>query len=300
MSSDIELCRSSIAVHSKSFALASRLLAPTQRDHVAAVYAWCRRADDAIDLVSVSEQPGALGRLRRELDSLFAGEVMNDPVLSAFQSAARACGIPQRYPSELLDGMEMDVLGYRYRTWEDLRLYCYRVASTVGLMMCHVMGVSSARALPYAIDLGIAMQLTNIARDVHEDWLRGRSYLPLDLLTEFGASHLNCSSGQVLTEHERDLLRPLVRDLLGIAEAHYVSADQGLDYLSRRDAFAVASARWIYSDIGRQLAGRNYDVLAPRASVPLLRKLWLVAKAGFQVLGKSGASGDRGTTRTAA
>src|SRR5690606_34011223 len=160
----------SIARHGKSLALASRILPPTQRDCAAVVYAWCRRADDAIDLVPREEQPIALRRLREELDRIYLGEVMGDPTLAAFSDVVNRCAIPSRYPSELLDGMEMDAVGHSYGSWDDLLLYCYRVASTVGLMMCHVMGVRSDEALPHAVDLGVAMQLTNIARDVKEDW----------------------------------------------------------------------------------------------------------------------------------
>ncbi len=284
MTDSLELCRTSIAQHSKSFALASRLLPATQRDEAAVVYAWCRRADDAIDLVAPTEQGAALTRLRDELARLYAGEAMADPTLREFQRVAQRCGIPERYPSELLDGMEMDALGYEYASWDDLLLYCYRVASTVGLMMCHVMGVKSDEALPHAIDLGIAMQLTNIARDVNEDWHRGRLYLPDELLIEHGLPRLREQLGGALLGHHRDRLRPVLRELLEVADRYYASADRGLPYLSKRNAFGVAAARWIYSDIGHQLATNGYDVLARRATVSLPRKLMLVLKAASHAL----------------
>lgn len=283
MSDSLELCRTSIAQHSKSFALASKILPVAQRDHAAVVYAWCRRADDAIDLVPPSEHAQALARLRNELARLYDGEAMSDPTLAEFQRVALDCGIPERYPSELLDGMEMDALGHVYSTWDDLLLYCYRVASTVGLMMCHVMGVSSEKALPHAIDLGIAMQLTNIARDVKEDWERDRLYLPDELLGEHGLPRLREQVGQALLPFHRDRLRPVLRELLEVADRYYASADRGLAYLSKRNALGVAAARWIYSDIGRRIAAGGHDVLAPRAVVPFHRKLTLLLKAALMV-----------------
>jgi phytoene synthase len=283
VSDSLELCRTSIAQHSKSFALASKILPVAQRDHAAVVYAWCRRADDAIDLVPPSEHAQALARLRNELARLYDGEAMSDPTLAEFQRVALDCGIPERYPSELLDGMEMDALGHVYSTWDDLLLYCYRVASTVGLMMCHVMGVSSEKALPHAIDLGIAMQLTNIARDVKEDWERDRLYLPDELLGEHGLPRLREQVGQALLPFHRDRLRPVLRELLEVADRYYASADRGLAYLSKRNALGVAAARWIYSDIGRRIAAGGHDVLAPRAVVPFHRKLTLLLKAALMV-----------------
>lgn len=288
MTAALALCRTSIAQHSKSFALASRVLAPAQRDCAAVVYAWCRRADDAIDLVAPSEQARELARLRDELRRLYLGEVMSDPTLAEFQRVAELCGIPERYPSELLDGMAMDVDGFEYTSWDQLRLYCYRVASTVGLMMCHVMGVRSVEALPHAIDLGIAMQLTNIARDVDEDWRRGRLYLPKELLVEHGLTHLRDHLGGPLLGHHRDRLRPVLRELLEVADRYYASADRGLAYLTKRNAFGVAAARGIYSEIGREIAANGYDVLAGRAVVSLPRKLLLLVKAAMRVLGRRG------------
>src|SRR5690606_7354832 len=136
------VCREVLASNSRSFDLASRLLPADCRDDAAAVYAWCRRVDDAIDLVPASEQPSALERMRQELDAVYAHAPQTDPVLQAFQQVVQARSIPQQYPSELLLGMEMDVRGQRYETLDDLLCYCYRVAGVVGLMMSHVMGVT--------------------------------------------------------------------------------------------------------------------------------------------------------------
>lgn len=283
MTSELQICRVSLAQNSKSFHLASRLLASKQRDHVAAVYAWCRRADDAIDLETKAKQPAALAALRAELDALERGDVPSDVILSAFRTASSEANIPLRYAHELLDGMEMDALGCRYTRWDDLLHYCYCVASTVGLMMCHVMGVSSERAYVHAVHLGIAMQLTNIARDVREDWERGRCYLPDSLLIQHRASTWLEQAGGQLNEQHRQQCRPVLESLLATAERYYESADQGLRYLSSRNAFSVAAARWIYSGIGRRIAASGYDIMAPRAVVPLPHKVWLTIKSAYLV-----------------
>ncbi|HEY6551894.1 MAG TPA: phytoene/squalene synthase family protein, partial [Vicinamibacteria bacterium] len=162
-----------LAHHSKSFALAGRLFPPGPREDAAAIYAWCRGCDDAVDLELPKLQASALARLAGRLERLYAGEPAYGPVEAAFQEVIQERAIPQSYPADLLEGLGMDVDFRRYETMDELLLYCYRVAGTVGLMMCHVMGVADPRALRHAAHLGMAMQLTNISRDVMEDWGRG-------------------------------------------------------------------------------------------------------------------------------
>ena len=189
------VARSTIAQHSKSFALASRLLDRRTRDQTAIVYTFCRRADDAIDLSS--EPAIELGRLRGELDAIYAGRP-GDEVLRAFAEISRERAIPRCYPDELLAGMAMDVAGTHYATVDDLHRYAYRVAGVVGLMMCHVFGVRDDAALVPAARLGVAMQLTNICRDVAEDWARGRCYLPDELLASHGVGGIGAEAGHGL------------------------------------------------------------------------------------------------------
>src|SRR5690606_16140183 len=259
MSDALELCRTEIARHGKSFALASRLLRPEERDAAAVLYAWCRRADDAIDLVAPPHQAAALERLRDELERVYTNKPLTDPTLVEFRRIVNACAIPEVYPRELLAGMEMDVKRHVSATWDELLWYSYRVASPVGIMTSPVLGVRSEQALPHAIDLGIAMQLTNIARDVREDWHRERLYLPDELLVEHGLPRLREHLGGVLLAHHRERLRPIVRELVEVADRYYQSADRGLVYLSKRNAWGVAAARFIYCDIGRRLAERRFD-----------------------------------------
>jgi phytoene synthase len=279
--SAVELCAATIARHSRSFALAARLLPPGAREDAAVVYTWCRRADDAVDLAtSPAEAAGALARVRAELDGVVYGAApTSDLALAAFAEVVRRRGIPRAYPEELLAGMEMDVLGARYETVDDLLRYCFRAAGTVGLMMSHVMGVSHPRALRNAAHLGIAMQLTNVCRDVEEDWDRGRLYVPRELLDGVGAGDLAARLGAPLPRAAAPALALAIRALLALADRYYASGDAGLAALHWRCALAVRTARLVYADIGRVLAARGHDPLAGRAVVPGGRKLALVARA---------------------
>jgi phytoene synthase len=272
--------RAVIAHHSKSFALASRLLPAAGRDDASIVYAWCRRADDAVDLVRLADQPRAVALLHDELAAIYAGEAQADPVLAAFQAIVRARRIPRTYPAELLAGMEMDAAGTVYRSYATLLSYCFRVAGTVGLMMSHVMGVRHEAALRHAAHLGMAMQLTNICRDVAEDWQRGRLYLPDDLLHAGGASGLRARLGHVgLPIESREPVARVTRELLRRAEEFYRSGDEGLSYLSWRSAVAVRTARLVYADIGRVILAGGADPFAPRAVVSKARKWRLAFRA---------------------
>ena len=266
-----------LAAKSKSFALAARLLPPRCRDDVAVLYAYCRRADDAVDECPPGEQAERVQRLRRELHSVYAGETQTEELLAAFQRLISRYAIPLEYPSALLDGLTSDIGQVRIRTTSELLLYAHRVAGVVGLMLCHVFGLSDRRALENADHLGIAMQLTNICRDVMEDWGRDRLYLPADLLLECGAETpfaiepRGGASGAVLSR--------VVERLLGLADHHYRQGDAGLYALPFRVALSVRAARRVYAAIGRQLERRAYDVSAGRAVVPGFKKCVLILGA---------------------
>ncbi|MEP7049618.1 MAG: phytoene/squalene synthase family protein [Pseudomonadota bacterium] len=295
MTSDaIHVCRAAIATHSKSFSLASRLLPETLRDETAAVYAYCRRADDLIDLTTDRWPPEIVQGLRTELFTLYAGEPQTEPELSLFQRVAGKYGIPCSYPEELLAGMAMDADGVVYDELEQLLLYCFRVAGTVGLMMCHVLGVRDPAALRHAAHLGMAMQLTNICRDVQEDWQRGRLYLPSSLLSQAGAPELRERLGEPLPPDAREPVAEVVRGLLRYADALYDSGEAGVRFLPFRAAVAVRTARLVYADIGRVILARGADPFAPRAVVSTARKLvlslWAALRTAFE--------GRRGFRRT--
>ena len=277
-----EICARTLARHSKSFALAGKLLPPEQRRDAAVLYTYCRLVDDRIDLAEPAAQPAALKELQLMLDSVYRGELQADVRLRAFQELVRRRGVPREYPEALLEGMGMDTAGAQYHSLEDLLLYCHRVAGVVGLMMCHVLGVSDSRALRNAAHLGIAMQLTNICRDVAEDWQRGRLYLPLQMLRACGPQALNGLRLGPLPREAKGSISVVTRQLLSVADRFYLSGDAGVWALPFRAAFSVRAARWIYAAIGGRILRPGYDLFSMRAVVPQSQKLLLVLKAAFE------------------
>lgn len=274
-------CREILERNSKSFALAARLLSPGSRDAAAAVYAFCRGVDDAIDDAPLYAQEAALLRLQEDLDRVYGGEVMAEPALRAFQAVVQRCDLPRRYPAELIEGMAMDVRRTRYETLDTLLLYCHRVAGVVGLMMCHVFGLSRDDALVNAAHLGIGMQLTNICRDVEEDWQLGRLYLPRAMLRAAGARELPEPDGTPFpSEREtQQAIRTVVAELLATADGYYQSADRGIAALPFRAGLAVRAARKLYHAIGLVIARQDCDPLRGRAVVATPQKLGLVGYA---------------------
>jgi 15-cis-phytoene synthase len=258
-----QLARDVIAHHSKSFALASKLLPPVARDEAAVLYAWCRYVDDAVD--DCNALPG-----------------VPYPIDAAFRQVMQRRNIPDAYPRELLAGMAMDLEGTHYATVDDLITYAWRVAGVVGLMMSHVLGVADDDALVPAAHLGIAMQLTNVCRDVAEDWQRGRLYIPDELLGS--ARGLARELGGTLSSHAIPPLASAVRELLALADRYYRSADRGIARLPWRAALGVRTARTVYSAIGDRITRADHDVTAGRAVVPHAAKLGHVTAAAMRAL----------------
>lgn len=273
----LERCRWMIAKGSKSFSLAARLFETETRDAACFLYGWCRYCDDQVDEAGQAADPGELENrvqaLKDKTMSAFSSEAQQEPVFVALQYVVHRYAIPSHYALELIEGMSMDVRGTRYRSLQELLLYCYRVAGTVGLMMSHVMGLRSENALKYAADLGIAMQLTNIARDIIEDAGMGRIYLPLDWLDE-----ARISSDEIAAPENRETLALLTRRLLREAEGYYRSGDAGLWYLSFRSACAVSAAREVYSGIGDLLVIRGARAWDRRTYLGTPRKVLMIAR----------------------
>jgi 15-cis-phytoene synthase len=276
-------CQEIITKGSKSFSLAARLFDPPTRDAAIFLYGWCRYCDDQVDEAGKSGQRDELERrleaLRERTAAAFSSEPQREPVFVALQHIARRYGIPAHYALELIEGMAMDVRGTRYANLRELSFYCYRVAGTVGLMMSHVMGLRDVSALKHAADLGIAMQLTNIARDVIEDAAMGRIYVPLSWLDDAKIVH-----DEIAAPANREKLAVVTSRLLREAERYYRSGDAGLWHLSFRSACAVSAARHVYSEIGALLLKRGARAWDQRNYVTGARKPWVVMRGVLRLL----------------
>ena len=272
-----------IKAGSKSFALASALFGRRERRAAWRLYAWCRYCDDVVDGQVLGhdmrvQTAGAAERLA-ELRSLTVLALETDapcpPEFQALREVARAHAIPAAQPLALLDGFAMDVEARRYQSVEDVLSYAFHVAGVVGVMMAEVMGVRARPTLQRACDLGLAFQLTNIARDVVEDAQNGRLYLPAAWLEEAG---LAADAETVADPANRAAVAAVAQRLLDQADAYYRSARDGLPYLPVRSAWAIASARGVYRGIGREVRRRGATAWDRRARVSSAGKLWLLGR----------------------
>lgn len=268
-------CEATIRRHSLSFHASSRLLPRQVREAAWALYAFCRAADDAIDEApSLEEGQAALAQQRSRLMALHAGEAPKDLGEAAFARFLHGLELPLALPEALLDGVGSDLGPVRIATWEELTAYSFRVASTVGLMMTRAMGVDHPEAHLRAAELGVAMQLTNIARDVVADAELGRVYLPEELLVGLGTSQ-----DAVLAGEAGEALPLAVAQLLARAEAHYAAGMAGVPFLPWSCRPAIAAARTVYGAIGEVLATQGHDPRLGRASTSRGRKLREVGRA---------------------
>lgn len=274
--------RLSIRHGSQSFYLASLLLPLAIREPAYAIYAFCRLADDLID----REQGGAaaIRDLERMLDRIYAGKPGRSFVERGFTDVVSRFGIPRTVPDALIEGLGWDAEGRHYRSLEDLEAYAVRVAGTVGLMMTLAMGRRDPDVLARACDLGVAMQFTNIARDVGEDAANGRLYLPFDWLAESGID------GHVWLGAPRSspAIRDLVVRLLGEADTLYARSCSGIAALPAASRLGIDTARLLYREIGQEIL-RGTDSVTTRAVTSRRRKLSLVAAA---MASRPTASGD--------
>jgi 15-cis-phytoene synthase len=278
----VEYCRERIEKGSKSFAAAARLFDPETRAYAYMLYAWCRYCDDVIDDQELGfVRPEAvrdaafarLEALREKTRRALAGDA-DEPVFMALHRVAAERGLSEVNLFEHLGGFAMDVAGHRYRTLDDTLSYCYHVAGVVGVMMANIMGVRDSAPLDRACDLGIAFQLTNIARDVMEDAAAGRVYLPADWLREAGVPE-----GHVDDPEYRMAVYDVAERLLVVADRFYVSARHGIASLPFRSAWAIALARYVYREIGSKVRRRGSEAWNERARVSRRRKLYGVARS---------------------
>jgi 15-cis-phytoene synthase len=258
-------CDAMTAEHSKTFYAATSLLPRDKRRAIRALYAFCRVADNIVDCSDGAAEQ-ALAEWRKR--ALSPQAPASDLIATAWTDTRLRYRIPTRYAEQLLAGVAQDLLQQRYQTFEDLTAYAYGVASTVGLMSMHIIGYASAEAIPYAIKLGVALQLTNILRDVGEDWRAGRLYLPLEELKAFGLTEEDIASGRV-DERWRELMRfQIARN-----RQLYAEAMPGIKMLNRDGRFAVAAAGELYRAILAEIEAHDYDVFTHRAHVSTWGKL---------------------------
>ncbi|NTU67348.1 MAG: phytoene/squalene synthase family protein [Chlorobiaceae bacterium] len=280
-----EYCRQIAKHHAKTFYLATLFLPKRQQNPIFAMYALLRTVDDLVDLAEDKLTNGQLTRQeinssieawKARLSECYAGEHRNDPILMAWQDTLRHYAIPIELPLDLIDGVAMDIDFTPFETFDELYVYCYKVASVVGLMTAEIFGYSDPNALKHAIDLGIAMQLTNILRDIGEDVDRGRIYLPLEDLRRFGYGR-----DEFMSKTMNGKFTDLMKFQIERARRYYTSADKGIPMLDKESRLAVGISSRNYSDILKAIEQNDYDVFTRRAyrsfyqKIGTLPSIWL-------------------------
>jgi phytoene synthase len=272
--------RSLTRFHSKTFYMTSGLLSGDKKQAARALYAFCRVSDDIVD---ANNDPFDVKQNKlREWAQISLGQPSTVyPVTLAWADTRIRYGIPKKYAEQLLEGMHMDLMPYKYQSFEDLAYYCYLVASTVGLMSMHIYGYESEEAIPYAIKLGVALQLTNILRDVGEDYKNGRVYLPQDELAAFGLSNDDIGRKTVdvrwiaFMKFQIERVRNLYKEAL-----------PGIGLLSSQGRFAIAASAVLYRGILNKIEANGYDVFNHRAHLTNSEKLQLLPGIWWQTKGQ--------------
>jgi len=277
---DMAHCRATIRTGSLSFHAASRLLPATIRDPAIALYAFCRLADDEVDEGQAKAR--AVLALEHRLDRVYQGRPEDAPEDRAMAAIVQTYEMPRALPAALLEGLAWDAGVRRYRTLSDVRAYSARVAAAVGVMMCTLMRVRAPHLLARACDLGVAMQLTNIARDVGEDARNGRLYLPLDWFDEAGID----PDAFLANPTARPEIRDMVARLLAEANRLYRRSGPGIEGLPRDARMGIRAARIIYDGIGAEIRRNAFDSVTRRAHTTSAQKaLWLAQAAGQSLAG---------------
>ncbi len=277
----IRYCEDSIAQGSKTFSFASRFFSKSEAQGASLLYAWCRYCDDQIDDAEIDQQVVRMNELQKLTElALRSDEPVPMPFL-ALRWVVRRFEIPHTYPFELLQGFRMDVENRRYETIEDLKVYCYRVAGVVGLMMAHIMGVNEISALRAACDLGLAMQLTNCARDVKADWQMGRVYLPMRDLERAGFSRDRIFSKRDGLWRKPQGVHEVVKELLCEADRLYQSGERGVIHLPAKSSLVILIARFSYARIGTEVLKRGAGAWEDRVVTTRLQKVGCLLNAVF-------------------
>jgi 15-cis-phytoene synthase len=268
-----EYCEQRAAASGSSFYYSFRFLSRPRREAITALYAFCREVDDAVDeCADVGVAAMKLAWWRTEIAALYDGRPTH-PVSQALAAALPRFNLPAEQLSEIIDGMEMDLRETRYRDFKALHLYCYRVASVVGLLAAEIFGYSDRQTLKYAHDLGLALQLTNIIRDVGDDARRGRIYLPQDELARFGVSETD-----ILQSRYSEQFNRLMAFQVSRAREAYDRALGELPAIDRKSQRAGLIMAAIYRTLLDEIVTDGCRVLTHRVALPPARKIWLAAK----------------------
>ena len=268
-----DYCQQKAAASGSSFYYSFMFLEPPRRQAITALYAFCREVDDVVDeCADAALSRAKLAWWRTEVASMYAGQASH-PVTQALTTSIKSFTLPQEQLLEIIDGMEMDLDFTRYADFKSLHLYCYRVASVVGLLAAEIFGYTDRRTLKYAHDLGLAFQLTNIIRDVGEDARRGRIYLPQDELTRFGVSET-----ELLQARYSDNFRQLMEFQVERAQSQYEQAFAQLPPADRKAQRAGLIMAAIYRTTLNEIVRDGCLVLDRRTSLTPLRKIWLAGK----------------------
>ncbi|HVN88033.1 MAG TPA: presqualene diphosphate synthase HpnD [Candidatus Binatia bacterium] len=268
-----DYCQQITRRSSSNFYYAFRLLPPDRRDALYAVYAFCRFVDDIADEDGRRDPATLLARWRDEVARVYDGSTQH-PIGRALADAARRLPLERQHFLGLIRGVEMDLTRRRYATFEELYEYCYLVASTVGLLCIEIFGYHHASARDYAVDLGVAFQLTNILRDVMEDAQRGRIYLPLNDLHSF-----DCSESDLLSGHYTPHVGALMAFECGRARAYYLRARGALASEDRTSLAPAEAMRLIYEHLLDRIEARHFNVFGPKVTLPRYQKLTLALAA---------------------
>ena len=262
-----ELCARIAAHHSKSFSMASGLLPEEKRSAVRALYAFCRTVDDIVDEGTLIGRDVELDYWRGMVKGVIHPRP-DDLVGQAWTDTRNRYHIPTQYAIQLIDGVSRDLGQVSYQTFDDLTTYCYGVASTVGLMSMYIVGFKTGEAAPYAIKLGVALQMTNILRDVGEDCRNGRIYLPQEELDAFGISKADLVSARV-----NDRWRAFMKFQISRTRQLYAEASEGIKFLERDGQISIGAASDFYQGILDAIETNDYDVFSKRASLGFLDKI---------------------------
>ncbi|MFH1691201.1 MAG: phytoene/squalene synthase family protein [Candidatus Omnitrophota bacterium] len=260
--------------YAKTFYFASKFLPIEKRLAAYSIYAICRISDDSVDTQGLLPKEKQLIKVKENIEAAYHNSSLKDPLLVAFKKTIFSYKIPKQYFDDLLCGMSMDLTKNRYRDFDELYLYCYRVAGVIGLIMLKILGSNNTLAQKYAVELGIAMQLTNILRDIREDYILNRIYLPQDEMKKF-----HVTENHICLEKTDDHFRSLLKFQIKRTKEFYQSSEQGIKMITTHNCrFVIKLMKEMYGAILTSIAKNNYDVFSQRAHINFFQKTLLYLK----------------------